>query len=162
MAYQFSQETLYDNLKFIAPVLDGVAIDIEFSENCFSEDYIEKGMRATLVFSKHEDTYENSDGTKDTIYEFRFDLTKFKEFNISIESPDYRDESGRFCLTASQVGEYPKNNMVTHFYSVSHEKLPFTILNSHSTDLYNLFHECGAKMSYISWLESIAIKIIAK
>lgn len=155
MKYKFNEDRFQKQLKFIDKIKKGFLPDVEFTSEVFSEMFIEPNMRATL--SKVE--FAAEDG-KDLVYEFTFNLSKFEKFNMDFETYNWIGDNNQDGLSAREANAYPKDNIETHFYSLSFQDLPFTILETDNKKVYDMYENSKSKLSYTKWLEEELLKNI--
>ena len=167
MTPKFSKNRFEENKQLIKDIEAGKEIVVEFTDTLLDEVYLEKGTRAVLTSMSLEDAYATKGTEDDLIYEFTFNFKNFDDYNLTQEKPNWCDDNGDYILTATEAGYKPQNFIETHFYSITHLDLPFTIINNENKEIFEKYKRevkttKESIPSYISWLENRIISLEKK
>lgn len=154
-SYVYNLEQHKQLKQIINLVRSGVTPIVVVNDEIFEDCYLEKGMKAKLIWAELESN-DVVDGFPDEVFMFTLDFKDFDDFNMLLESQNFRDpKTGLFNAKASDIGYKPNDLKETVIHSITHGKIFFDLIENDKTfELIKKYNESHFKGSYIEWLES--------
>lgn len=124
------------------------------------ETYGTNGMIGVI---KHMEIQDHGYRDGIIVYQMDIDWIKYADNNIPLESHDWYLKKDEGLGTMKEAGMFPKDGIET-LYTTSGFPSGLEILSSESNKLklYDLWKNSNSEMSYVKWLEGIAIDSLTK